>query len=99
MCQPGSNHPRVGWLWAADIGGTTEWKLSEHARGLAAEGRDRGLWIHVGRVNSGRRFSSWAPAADSCDGTFLAFGPAANVPRLLEWLDDYEHSPQLDLTR
>lgn len=37
------------------LGGSTEWKLSESAADLAAEGRRRGKWIHMGRVNSMRR--------------------------------------------
>lgn len=175
MCQPGSNKPRSGWLWAADngcfaetwnesrwvdwlyglrprsgclfgvvpdvvgdhratlvrfglyryvvetaripiafvgqdgataettpwnefdayfVGGTTEWKMGE-AFELAVEARRRGKWVHVGRVNSNARYQAWAPYADSCDGTFLAFGPKTNTPRLTAWLDELERSPSL----
>lgn len=70
------------------IGGSTEWKLSEHAIRLGAEARDRGLWTHVGRVNTWRRLQ-WANSAgfDSADGTLLAFGPDVNGPKLLGWLE------------
>lgn len=176
MCQPASNPPRAGWLWAADngcfsdtwneerwerwleremprsgclfavvpdvvadafgtldrfdeyvstvrdlrypvafvaqdgllpgdapyrdfdclfIGGSTEWKLSEVAHEIAREARSHGKWVHVGRVNSGDRFRAWASDADSCDGTFLAFGPKQNLPRLVAWLDAHDESPQL----
>lgn len=78
------------------IGGTTEWKLSEAARGLAGQARAQGKWVHVGRVNSDKRFRSWAKAADSCDGTFLAWGPTKNTPRLVRWLDGYDANPQFD---
>lgn len=69
------------------IGGTTQWKLSTYAEQLIAEAKQRGLWVHVGRVNSWKRIQ-WAhqAGADSCDGTFLTFGPDKNLPILLGWL-------------
>jgi len=69
------------------IGGTTGWKLGPHARALATEAKRRGKWVHMGRVNSERRFKyAAAIGCDSADGTFLAFGPDVNLPRLLAWL-------------
>jgi len=175
MCQPASNKPRAGWIWAADngcfsdkwdetkwlrwlrlphprsgclfatvpdvvgdavataerfaryvdtvreagypvafvaqdgltddllpwddfdclfVGGSTEFKMGD-AFGWADEARDRGKWVHVGRVNSWSRYKAWASHAHSCDGTFLAFGPRKNLPRLLRWLDRHDESPQL----
>jgi hypothetical protein len=69
------------------IGGTTTWKLSDHAIRLMAEAKACGKWVHVGRVNSKRRFQ-WCRShgADSADGTFVAFGPDVNIPRLHRWL-------------
>jgi hypothetical protein len=68
------------------IGGSTEWKLSATAALIAAEAKRRGKKVHMGRVNSARR---WAYAemvgCDSADGTFLAFGPDTNLPRLRAW--------------
>jgi hypothetical protein len=70
------------------IGGSTAWKLSRHARHLVAEANRRGKPVHMGRVNSRRR---WTYAeyigCDSVDGTFLAFGPDANLHRLRGWID------------
>lgn len=69
------------------IGGTTEWKLGPHARHLAYVAKRRGKWVHMGRVNSERRFKyAAAIGCDSADGTFLAFGPDVNLPRLMAWL-------------
>ncbi|MDG4803681.1 hypothetical protein [Micromonospora sp. WMMD980] len=34
------------------IGGTTAWKLGPDAAHLAGQARRRGLWVHMGRVNS-----------------------------------------------
>lgn len=70
------------------IGGSTTWKLSPAAAEIAAQARRRGKPVHMGRVNSRRR---WTYAehigCDSADGTFLAFGPDTNLARLGTWLD------------
>lgn len=68
------------------IGGSTEWKLSEAARDLGVQARDRGKWVHMGRVNSRRRLFYADPFCDSVDGTYLCFGPKTNLPKLLGWL-------------
>ena len=58
------------------VGGTTAWKLSEHAYLLVAEANRRGKWTHMGRVNSWQRFRTAAAAGyDSADGTVLRFDP------------------------
>lgn len=69
------------------IGGSTEWKLGEAAREIVREAKARGKWVHMGRVNSERRFRyALSIGCDSADGTFLAFGPTKNLPRLAQWL-------------
>ena len=78
------------------IGGSTEWKLSQAAADVVAEAKQQGKWTHVGRVNSKKRFR-WAAdvaGADSADGTFLAFGPTVNLPRMLAWLRDEDEVVQ-----
>lgn len=68
------------------LGGSTEWKLGPHARALAGEAKRRGKWLHMGRVNSERRFEyARAIGCDSADGTFLTYGPDVNLPQLLAW--------------
>lgn len=180
MCQPGSNRPKAGWIWAADngcfnaatwnhrrwltwlntdmprsgclfatvpdvvadhdatlarfiihahevaaarypiafvgqngatianipwsdidclfVGGTTEWKMSATAFDLAEQARTIGKWVHVGRVNRARRFAAWSHAADSADGTYLAFGPTTNAPKVAAWLDAHWANPRLAFT-
>ena len=72
------------------IGGTTDWKLSKDAADLMSAGKQRGKWIHVGRVNSWKRYQGMAcRGADSVDGTFIAFGPKVNAPKLMSWIDAY----------
>lgn len=69
------------------IGGSTAWKLGPYARGVVAEARRLGKWIHMGRVNSGRRLRyAHAIGCHSADGTYLAHGPDTNLPKLLGWL-------------
>jgi len=68
------------------IGGSTEWKLGAAARALTAEAKARGKWVHMGRVNSGKRYRyAHSIGCDSVDGTYLTFGPNKNLPKLLAW--------------
>lgn len=68
------------------IGGTTEWKLGAAARDIVAEAKQRGKWVHMGRVNSEKRYRyAMAIGCDSADGTFLTFGPDVNLPKLIAW--------------
>lgn len=68
------------------LGGSTQWKLGPAARDLAADAHTRGIPVHMGRVNSERR---WAYArqigCSSADGTILTRGPAVNLRRVLSW--------------
>lgn len=71
------------------IGGSTEWKLSPAAAGLAAEANARGKSVHMGRVNTKNRLQyAESIGCDSCDGTTLAFGPDKNLRYLLKWLEE-----------
>lgn len=63
----------------------TEWKLSEPAAELAREAKRRGKYVHMGRVNSGKRFRyAESIGCDSGDGTFLAIAPK-NLERMERW--------------
>lgn len=95
--QDGAEPTNVPWEWldCLFVGGTTEWKLSPAAFLLAREARERGKWVHVGRVNSLRRFQTWAHAADSADGTQLAYRPSQYAPVVADWMDRHWASPTL----
>lgn len=83
-CTPGD----VPWdeAGALFVGGTDAFKLSETAFAVATEARRRGLWAHLGRVNSQRRLrAAYAAGYDSCDGSYVAFNP----PQALERLGGY----------
>lgn len=101
VLQDGETVNHVPWdeCDAVFIGGSTNWKLSEHARELVAEAKRRGKWVHMGRVNSLRRMRlarDWG--CDSVDGTYLKFGPDINTPRLLAMLRDIADVPSLFMT-
>lgn len=71
------------------LGGDNEWKLGEAAAGLVTEAKRRGKWVHMGRVNSRKRLAYAASiGCDSADGTYIAFGPNKNLPKMLNWVKE-----------
>jgi len=69
------------------IGGTTDWKLGRHARHLVSEAKAHGKWVHMGRVNSQRRYLyAQRIGCDSADGTTLAMFPDATLPDVVSWV-------------
>lgn len=78
------------------IAGDTTWKTGPIAERLAREAKARGKDVHMGRVNSRQRLrtAEWFQC-DSADGTYLAFGPDTNLPKLSSWLDDLDARPSL----
>lgn len=78
------------------IAGSTEWKTGPVAEALAREAKARGKGIHMGRVNSRQRLrtAEWF-GCDTADGTYLAFGPDQNLPRLASWLSEIHRTPSL----
>ena len=63
--------------------------MSQTAIDIAAEARRRGMWVHVGRVNSRKRYLRFSSIADSADGTFILFGPRIRLPEVLGWVREY----------
>lgn len=90
VAQDGLENLVVPWdeFDALFIGGSTEWKLSKAAAGLVVEAKARGKHVHMGRVNSRKRWSyAEHIGCDTVDGTFLAFGPDQNLRRMRNWID------------
>lgn len=78
------------------VGGSTAYKLSETAWELVDRANRLGIWTHMGRVNSFNRMRRAAAAGiQSVDGTYLAYGPDVNLPKLLAWLDWLNHNQVL----
>lgn len=69
------------------IGGSTEWKLGPAAAQLAREARDRGKWVHWGRVNTRKRFDliMATGAVDSFDGSQWARWRKTYLDTGLSW--------------
>ena len=85
--QDGRSDSRSFKTKSAKGGGATGWKLGPAAADLAGQARNRGKWVHMGRVNSLRRLSyAQAIGCHSVDGTYMAYGPDRNLPTLLRWL-------------
>lgn len=67
---------------AVFIGGTTAFKLGPVARAFTAEAKRRGLWVHMGRVNTMRRLRyAQHIGCDSIDGSGFARFPDAMLSK------------------
>lgn len=75
VAQDGQENLPIDWwkISAVFIGGTTEWKMSSHAKAIVLAGKAVGKWVHVGRVNTPGRIEYFEKmGADSIDGTGLS---------------------------
>lgn len=99
VAQPGVRYIPAG-AKAVFLGGSDPaWKYGPEARAVAELAKDRGLWLHMGRVNSLRRLRyAQALGCDSVDGTFLAYAPDRNLPALLRWLRLADQPPLFGAT-
>jgi hypothetical protein len=78
------------------VGGTDPWRKSEAMHSLTAEARLLGKWTHLGRVNSFERLqAAYRDGFDSADGTYAAYGPNVNAPKVLRWLRSIRQQPAL----
>jgi hypothetical protein len=79
--------PPWDFIEAFFVGGTTEWKLGPEAAGLIREAKERGKWVHMGRVNSYERtrYARWL-GCDSIDGTQFSWFRDAKLPAALNAL-------------
>ena len=78
--QPSADVPWQG-IDALFVGGTSEYKCSDQAHDLVRKARVRGLWVHMGRVNTGQRMTlakSWG--CDSIDGTSVSMFTDKRLP-------------------
>lgn len=82
----------ASWLF---IGGDDEFKLGEEGRECVKRAKERGMKIHMGRVNSLKRLRyAKSIGCDSVDGTFICFGKDINTPKLT-WMMHQVHRPSL----
>lgn len=104
VAQDGILPDAVPWreMDALFIGGTTEFKLSSMVRSLAGYAKARGMWLHVGRVNSHRRLRFVAQIGGlegrvSYDGTSTSRFPMVHIPRRLASVKQLRQQPELAL--
>lgn len=74
-CQDGQEHLSIPWsrIAAVFIGGSTNWKMSDHAVHIIKAAQALGKHVHVGRVNHAERFDHFEKlGVDTIDGTGLA---------------------------
>ncbi len=102
VAQDGSENGLIPWgdFDVLFLGGSTEWKLSIEAWALSREAILRGTKVHMGRVNSLKRLRiAITFGAATADGTYLAFGPNINFPKVMRWMEQLEgphHTPGWD---
>lgn len=88
VAQDGQPEALVPWesIDCLFLGGTTSFKLSADAQRLGREAKDKGKWLHMGRVNSRKRFDyARAIHCDSVDGSSFSKWRETYVPEALEW--------------
>ena len=97
VLQNGCTEADVPWdlIDGVFVGGCTEWKL-RGSLDLVQAARDRGKWVHVGRVCSRRRLQ-WAVdvGADSIDSSAFSRFPEARLVQALKWLQAIKQQPTL----
>lgn len=86
VIQDGQPVAEVPWrrIDALFVGGSTEFKCSDEAHDLVHAARTRGLWTHMGRVNTAQRMTlakSWG--CDSIDGTSVSMFTDTRLPERL----------------
>jgi hypothetical protein len=75
VAQDGIENLEIPWdmLDAVFVGGTTEWKMSESAKGVIRAAKWLDKRVHVGRINTGGRWEEFAKmGVDTFDGSALA---------------------------
>lgn len=101
VLQDGATPDSVPWdeLQAVFVGASTRWKLSRTAEILVRMACARGLWVHVGRVNTmGRLARVEAMGADSFDGGQFSKWPSKYLPAFLARLE-YRQQPLPEVPR
>jgi len=75
VIQDGQQDHRIPWaeVDAVFIGGSTEFKLSQHVHQIVKTAKLFGKWVHAGRVNTPGRYEYFEKmGVDSIDGTGLS---------------------------
>ena len=90
VLQDGLDIHTIPWdrIQAVFIGGTTEFKLSHHVASVSGYARAYGKWVHMGRVNSKKRYHyAHSIGCQSVDGSTFSWFPDTGEVRLDKWKD------------
>ena len=100
VAQDGLTPADVPWgeTAALFIGGHTEWKLGPQAQTLISYAKSRGLWVHMGRVNSQVRiWDAYRKGVDSFDGSKYSRWSDKWIPEAVETLAATDQQTQFVL--
>lgn len=101
VAQDGCEHgfiPPFHTFDALFIGGSTEYKLGPTMERLVRAAKAHGKWVHMGRVNTGRRMRYAAEiGCDSVDGTKWVRWRSTYEHEALRLLNEINTTPQLRL--
>jgi hypothetical protein len=100
VAQDGATAESLPWdgIAAVFIGGTTRWKLGTEAARIVHEARRRGLWTHMGRVNTFRRLIyAQTLGVDSVDGSKFSRFSETYIPTTLDFLAQLDRQQMLTL--
>lgn len=87
VTQDGLKPEDVPWrrIDALFVGGSDEWKMGDENRRIVREAKTRGMWVHMGRVNSHMRVRyAKSIGCDSFDGTSLSWFRDRWLPPFLD---------------
>ena len=98
--QNGIEHCHISWeeFDAVFIAGDKAFKTSRIAREICDEAKRQGKHVHIARRNSYKALQeAQGMQADTVDGTYLAFGPDKNWPKLQKWFTQLRPETQMEL--
>lgn len=76
------------------IGGDDEFKMGGYAKYITEKMKNKGRWVHMGRVNSWDRIQyAYEIGCNSVDGSGFSMFPDTYIPKFLNYLKN----PQIDL--
>lgn len=83
VAQDGMERFALPWLDvdALFVGGSMDWKLSPAAGALMRQARQKGKWVHVGRIGSWTGHDRMPARADSIDGTSFLYNAGRRLRR------------------
>ena len=98
VLQDGQKAEEVPWedIECVFIGGTTEWKFSDSVKQMSDIARERGKWLHLGRVNSQKRLRyAYSLKCDSVDGTGYSKYSKSELLPALQFIDELHSQGRL----